>query len=301
MDPAVAGSQGATPVELAIFDIDGPVTAPESRKIEQPQLIDLTLDFIIQRGCVAYNTGRAAVTAYERVVSPLLRRARTRGLELAQVSRRIAILAEKGGVRGLWDDELGQWNYQVDPAAAVPEGIRAAIAELLGSDPEYLKYIFLDSHKQTMVSVEMRHETAGTGTRIVTVSDFTPVAARFAAQARQLVTEHGHVDIEVDHTTIAVDIQRRGVGKDLGARYAFEWLSGMNMRVSRVHCFGDSMSDVPMAAEAYSVMSRSYPDPGDRVTYVHVGGSAGPDAKYRVSAFPGMYGRGTVAYLRCLA
>jgi hypothetical protein len=87
-------------IELAIFDIDGPVTHPESRKIEQPEILDLTLDFMANDGYVAYNTGRASVIAHRRVIAPLLLRAQARGLDPGAASRRIAIFAEKGGVTG---------------------------------------------------------------------------------------------------------------------------------------------------------------------------------------------------------
>src|SRR5690242_7365381 len=90
--------------ELAIFDIDGPVTAPVSRKIEQSEILDLTIDFITERGYVAYNTGRANAVAHQRVISPLLAWARVRGLDPAAVSRRISVFAEKGAVTSFWDD-----------------------------------------------------------------------------------------------------------------------------------------------------------------------------------------------------
>ena len=56
-----ASSSDENAVELAIFDIDGPVTQPESRRIEQSEILDLTLDFILDRGYIAYNTGRASI------------------------------------------------------------------------------------------------------------------------------------------------------------------------------------------------------------------------------------------------
>jgi hypothetical protein len=226
-------------IELAIFDIDGPVTDPQSRRIEQFEILDLTLDFITERGYVAYNTGRASAVAYQRVISPLLARALARGINPGIVSRRIAIFAEKGGVTSFWDDELGQWNHRIDPAAKVPADLRNEVVNLLRSDHEFQTYIFHDSDKETMVSVEMRHETPGPTPVPVAVSVFKPAAERFAAKVRQLARDRRYDDIEVDCTTIAVDVQRRGVGKDLGTRLAFGWLDRLGQRVERVHCFGD--------------------------------------------------------------
>jgi hydroxymethylpyrimidine pyrophosphatase-like HAD family hydrolase len=288
-------------IELAIFDIDGPVTDPESRRIEQSEILDLTLDFITERGYVAYNTGRASTVAYQRVISPLLARALARGMNSEIVSRRIAIFAEKGGVSSRWDDELGQWNHRIDPAAKVPADLRSEVVDLLRSDLEFQTYIFHDSAKETMVSVEMRHETLGPAPVPVTVSVFKPVAERFAAEVRQLARDRGYDDIEVDCTTIAVDIQCRGVGKDLGTRLAFCWLDRLGKRVERVHCFGDSKSDVAMAVEALDLMSRSFADAGERVVYVHVGVNLSIEGGFAVRSFPGGYWRGTVAYLRSLS
>jgi hydroxymethylpyrimidine pyrophosphatase-like HAD family hydrolase len=288
-------------IELAIFDIDGPVTDPQSRKIEQFEILDLTLDFITERGYVAYNTGRASAVAYQRVISPLLARALARGINPEIVSHQVAIFAEKGGVTSFWDDELGQWNHRIDSAAKVSADLRNEVFEILRSDHEFQTYIFHDSDKETMVSVEMRYETSEPTPTAVTVNIFKPVAERFAAEVRQMAGDRGYDDLEVDCTTIAVDIQRCGVGKDLGTRLAFGWLDELGKRVERVHCFGDSESDVAMAVEAHSIMSRWFADAGERVVYVNVGADLIIDGGFEVRSYPGMYGRGTVAYLRALS
>jgi hypothetical protein len=56
-----------------------------------------------------------------------------------------------------------------------------------------------------------------------------------------------------------------------------------------------------MAAEAYSVMSRWFADAGERVVYVNVGTDLAIDGNFTVKSFPGMYGRGTITYLRALS
>jgi hypothetical protein len=287
-------------IELAIFDIDGPVTDPESREIKPPDILDLTLDFLAEKGYVAYNTGRGWTITRQRVIRPLLRRARERGMNRAIVARRTSIFAEKGGVSSRWDDERGGWDHRVDPAAEVPGELRAEIFHLLHDDPEFLKYIFFDAGKETMISVEMRYETAEPVPVPVTIDAFKPVAGRFAARVRQLAADRGYDDLEVDHSTIAVDIQRRAVGKDLGARLAFGWLSELGQRVTRVHCFGDSASDVAMAVEAHSLMSQSFADAAERVVYVNVGRDLIIEGDFEVRSYPDMYGEGTAAYLRSL-
>jgi len=90
-------------IELAIFDIDGPVTHPESRRIEQFEILDLMLDFVNERGYIAYNTGRASAIAFHRVISPLLSRALERGMDPKMVSCCISILPrrEELGVSGM--------------------------------------------------------------------------------------------------------------------------------------------------------------------------------------------------------
>jgi hypothetical protein len=286
--------------ELAIFDIDGPVTAPQSRTIEHPEILDLTIEFITRRGYVAYNTGRASAIAHQRVISPLLARARARGIDQESLSRRISVFAEKGAVTSFWDDGLGAWSHQIDPATVVPPGLREEVCDLLRGDAEFRTYIFYDRDKETMVSVEMRHETPGPAPVPVMPDVFRPVAERFAAGVRRLVRARGYEDIEVDCTTIAVDIQRPGAGKELGTRLAFDWVRELGGHVGRVHCFGDSRSDVAMATEAHSIMSRWFADAGERVVYVNVGEALVIDGAFTVQAFPGTYGRGTVAYLRSL-
>jgi hypothetical protein len=300
MHPGSAPPDREEAAELAIFDIDGPVTAPQSRTIEHPEILDLTIDFITRRGYVAYNTGRASAVAHQRVTSPLLARARARGIEPESLSRRISVFAEKGAVTSFWDDGPGAWSHRIDPATVLPVGLRDEVAALLREDAEFRACIFYDRDKETMVSVEMRHETPGPAPVPVTPDVFRPVAERFAAGVRRLARERGYDDIEVDCTTIAVDIQRPGAGKELGTRLAFDWVRELGRRVERVHCFGDSRSDVAMATEAHSIMSRWFADASERVVYVSVGEALVIDGAFTVRAFPGAYGRGTVAYLRTL-
>jgi DNA-binding transcriptional ArsR family regulator len=288
-------------IELAIFDIDGPVTDPENGRIEQVEILDLTLDFILEKGYIAYNTGRASAIAHQRVISPLLSRARACGISQGTVSRHISIFAEKGAVTSFWDDNLSRWSHHIDPVTVVPTELGREVRHLLRSDPEFQKYIFLDTAKETMVSVEMRHETAEPDPAPVTVNVFKPVAERFGAEIRKVASDRGYDDLEVDCTTIAVDIQRRGVGKDLGARLAFDWLHQLGKQVKRVHCFGDSRSDVAMAVEAYALMHRRYADASERVIYINVGEEFYIDGEFEVRNFPGWYGHGTVAYLRTLS
>jgi len=288
-------------VDLAIFDIDGPVTDPSSRRIEDAEILDLTLDFIARRGYVAYNTGRASVIAHRRVVSPLLERAEERGIKGDIVRRRVSVFAEKGAVTSVWDDGPGRWSHRIDPATVVPADLGGEVVNLLRSDPEFQAYIFFDGDKETMVSVEMRHETAGPTPVPLSPDTFKPVAERFAGEVRQLAADRGYRDLEVDCTTIAVDIQRRGIGKDLGTRLAFAWLDTLGKRPERVHCFGDSKSDVAMAVEARSIMGRWFADADERVVYIHVGEDLLIDGGFAVRSFPGTYGRGTVAYLRSLS
>jgi hypothetical protein len=300
MRPDSGSSTGGNPTELAIFDIDGPVTDPASRKIEDPEILELMLDFITGRGHIAYNTGRGNAIAHQRVISPLLARAADRGLNPEIIRRRVSVFAEKGAVTSFWDDGLGRWSHRIDPATVVPASLREEVTDLLRSDPEFQAYIFFDSTKETMVSVEMRYETAAPAPVPVTVGVFKSVAERFAAEARQLIKDRGYDGLEVDCTTIAVDIQCLGVGKDRGTRLAFDWLHRLGKQATRVHCFGDSGSDVAMAAEAYAVMSRGFADAAERVVYVNVGSDLTIDGRFQMQSFPDRYGRGTVAYLRTL-
>jgi hydroxymethylpyrimidine pyrophosphatase-like HAD family hydrolase len=285
-------------IELALFDIDGPITDPESRRVEQPEILDLTLSFLGKNNFAAYNTGRASAIAYRRVISPQVARAISLGVDPGFVSSHIAVFAEKGAVSSIWDGERNQWNHNVDPATVVSPGLRDEVLNLLRNDLEFQAHIFYDHDKETMVSVEMRHETPEPTPVPVTVDVFKPIAERFAAEVRQLADERGYDDLEVDCTTIAVDIQRRGVGKDLGTRLAFEWIGSLGKRVARVHCFGDSRSDLAMATEAHSMMSRWFADADERVVYINVGERLVIDGSFRVRNFPNMYGLGTVAYLR---
>src|SRR5260370_74609 len=98
---------------------------------------------------------------------------------------------------------------------------------LLGAGAECRACISVGEGRGARVSVERRPETAEPVPGPVTPAVFKPVAERFAAAVRRRAAERGYDDLEVDCTTIAVDIQRLGVGKDLGTSLAFDWLHGL--------------------------------------------------------------------------
>jgi phosphoserine phosphatase len=93
----------------------------------------------------------------------------------------------------------------------------------------------------------------------------------FAPRQRELVTalqetlsapEHRGLDLEIDATTIATDIQDRRAGKDLGARRVVDWLARRGLMPEHFVTMGDSQSDVAMAVELQDK---------HRVDFVHVG------------------------------
>jgi hypothetical protein len=89
----IPGRPSNNVIELAIFDIDGPVTDPASRRSSTRILDHARLH---QKGYVAYNTGRASAIAHQRS----FRRCSTRPAKRHQpefVSHHVDLRREGGG------------------------------------------------------------------------------------------------------------------------------------------------------------------------------------------------------------
>ena len=247
----------STPVTASIgllFDVDGPIASPVSRRIAIPSIID---DLVLLAGAgvpIAFITGRSDAFIREEVIAPLL--AAGLGDVLSDPANRMFAVFEKGAAwTPVTADGLGE--VTVDTAVALPEPVVDGVRRLVAS--EFSDTMFFDETKRAMISVEQRTDVAH--------DDYLADQPRFNDAAFELVVSHGlgvrlgdresadaagSVPFRLDPTIISTDIESVQLDKDRGAERALEYFASSGPLPRLWRSVGDSRSDYLMADHLHS-------------------------------------------------
>ncbi len=240
---------------LLIFDVDGVITNPLTGVVE-PAVLGVIATTITGGESVALNTGRGIGLIMTRIVAPLRQ-------QMTQPSalHHLCILHEKGALRTNFDRAgVPQPAVIATDIMIPPTELRTDILALLAE--EFGQTMFAGDEKMAIISPEM---IVG-----VDFAQFQAEQRRLVPQLQRLLRQHGVSEhFRIDPTRIATDVEDRRLGKALGARRVLEWLTETNMPIEQFITFGDSLSDIDMAAEihrqGYSVQMIYVGDPTDIV------------------------------------
>ncbi len=216
-----------------IFDVDGVLTG---RGNQVPaELISSVAALIKENHPVAFNTGRDMAWVREKILEPLK-------LELGAISPLNAIFVAEKGAHVLRVDG-GREEERIDTSLLPPKDLVERIKTYLVEKPgEY----FFDDRKLCMVTIESspspecqaRFKDAGARLK----QDISALLERY-------FLDQGSTDASnwrVDQTQIALDLEHKDLGKDLGARKILQIWKELGITVAETHCFGDSVSDLKM-------------------------------------------------------
>ncbi len=117
--------------------------------------------------------------------------------------------------------------------------------------------MFYDASKLTMISTEMIDGKQ--------ISDFHTNQTQLVERMRKILNDPSYKDLNlrIDPTTIATDIQNAHVGKHLGARRIAEWMKEKGINAKHIITVGDSQSDSEMAEELQDEYSVEFVFVGD--------------------------------------
>jgi hydroxymethylpyrimidine pyrophosphatase-like HAD family hydrolase len=265
-----------------LFDVDGPLTDPNERRVTEPELLTIVAEKLKSGEPVGLNTGRSAEWVMKRFLEPL----RSELDDPADLENFI-VIGEKGGTWVTFDKD-GEAEPGQSGQLEVPDDVRQSVLDLIEQNPEYREVMTVDNRRDTMLSIIMN--------KGVDIDEFDLRRATLGEEIRQIL-EANDVDdtFAVDYTTIAIDIENRHVGKDVGSERFLEFLRVREVRPEHFVAFGDSVSDIEMADE----LERK----GQDVTFVYVGQgdvTNGDSRKYEIVQEPG-FSSGTLRYLKNLS
>lgn len=249
--------QEATPPHVYIFDVDGPIVDPKERIVTEIRVVDELVAMLERGDIVALNTGRS--------IEWLERGQKVNGVYpegqmglIGMLDERITdkrllerfyCIGEKGSSELRYVN--GEWVTTIDERISVPIHLQEMIRSIIMR--EYSEWMFYDDTKLTMITSEMNpvSENLPWEEKEAILHEFTNVQLDLLGRLNPLLEESGvNEEFIVDPTTIATDVEAKGVGKDFAALRIFKWMTdelALDPMKLYVDAIGDSGSDIPMA------------------------------------------------------
>jgi hypothetical protein len=272
-----SASAHATPAVAWLFDVDGVLTEPEHKIVREPALFDELIRRLARGEPVGTNTGRSLTFLGAGLLDPLEARVTDRRLLHGLIA-----IGERGSAWATYDT-AGERTEHLDAGTPLVPALRDEVRALV-QRPDLASVMFFDETKRTMISTELRPGK--------TIAEYEGPQRTLVAELHALLARHGLADrYRVDPTSIATDIEYRGVGKAYGAARFAAMLETRGIRPARYVCFGDSRSDYDMLE---ALLARD-----DRAELVFVGEPEQLRERdlRAVTFMRPLYARGTLAYL----
>lgn len=238
------------PSRAYLFDVDGVLTNPEAKRVEQEAIFDELVKRLLNGYPVGLNTGRALEFVIEEVLKPLEKK-----LNNNSAIENLFAIGEKGAT-WITYNQKGEKNAVIDNSISVPLVIQHEVREMV-SKPPYSEVMFYDETKKTMVTTELLQGK--------TIAAFEGPQKKLTEALQRLLQKHHLVDtLKIDAGHIATDIENKHVGKNLGAKRFITLLEERQLYPEEYIGFGDSASDYDMYDELKKI--------GKKALFVFVGG-----------------------------
>jgi hydroxymethylpyrimidine pyrophosphatase-like HAD family hydrolase len=223
-----------TPNTAWVFDVDGVITNPKEKKITQEGLIEEIAKRVDDGDIVTLNTGRSVSWVEERALNPLLEAIHDK-TKLSD----LFIVGEKGATWAFFQN--GKLITQIDKTCSLPASLREDLRNLITK--EFSDCMFYDESKLTLISLEMKDGYE--------IADYTQRQLVLVKRLREILDqpEYKNLNLRIDPSVIAVDIQAPATGKHMGARRIENWLNEKHIQPLKIIMVGDSQADTEMAEE----------------------------------------------------
>lgn len=229
-----------------IFDVDGVLVDPVQKKVDN-NILPMLVKILENDDFLTLNTGRSFAWTQEKILSPLSELVTNKDL-----FKNIFVVCEMGNVLVTFANKEWEKKLLDNP---LPEELQAQVRTLA---EEYKDSVFYDTSKETMISVEMKDG--------YDIKKFQEVVKAIEEKVEEILrTSYHSMELRVDATQIALDIQYEDAGKQLGAERIEDFMLAHGIKPEEIYTFGDSPSDSQMAEG----LQEKY-----KVTFVYVGDKA---------------------------
>lgn len=210
-----------------IFDIDGVITNPYSKKVN-PEILGFLAKQLSSGIPTAIATGRSLQWIAEHILALLQKKVHSKtDMEL------LYIAGEKGAVT--WEIEEGNEKIQVDPQVDFPKPVIQKIKKKVQEFPG----LFFDTTKVTMLSIEIQGKNITDEKK--QLKQFTHwLKKSMLPQIKNAKPDPGVISVDVQHTTVS---------KEIFVKKYLSFLQKKGISVQKFLMFGDSPqdADIPQA------------------------------------------------------
>lgn len=249
-NPGTIETEIKKPKTAYLFDIDGVLTNPYDKKINETEILDQIIKRLEQNNPVGLNTGRSLEFIVKNVLDPLEEKITDKKL-----LQNIIAFGEKGAV---WInyDKNNQKVIEVDEDLQVPKEIQNTVREII-KQSQYSEVMSYDETKMTMISLELLSKE-----KLIennkTFEDFKKIQIKLVEELNNLMISFDKNNLfKVDLTRIAIDIENKNVGKALGAEKFVDQLNKNEINPQQFISFGDSPSDFEMHQKLQNLGKKS--------------------------------------------
>lgn len=261
-----------------IFDVDGVITNPETKRVSDPKIYDEIIKRLQKKEPVALVTGRAHKWIIDRVVIEIENRIKDKHL-----LDNFFISEEFGGSYSIYENGVRKdfVNEPLSMSSEIPFEVKKIVED------KFSDSMFIDPDKKTMVSIEMKDNFP--------VEEFKSFQDKLVAEIQEIVNRYDKEhQLEIHEDTIATNIRNKKSNKRNAAKQMLEWLLSKGIKPQKYLVFGDTTGDKEIAQEIN--------ENGMPVEFVFVGKedvvtSAFPFAIHQTQA---KFENGTLEYLKSL-
>lgn len=265
-------------IAFMLFDVDGVLT--NERAVPNTRLLDTLADYLNSDQRIGFVTGRSIPWMERNILNYL-------DLRIYRKKKENLVVVGEHGSAHLFYNPQGERVVGIESMFSVPGKI-AQEAQTLAKSEEFADFVFFDYEKETMVSIEARHE------REIDLAKGKEALDAIAQKLEPLVDNRSERKYKVELSTYAVDILDASCGKHLATKQAISWLSALDKLSPAdglVLAFGDNQRDVEIGRQAREM--------GYQVFYFNVGEpfAAEEQGRFRFFQIPRGYSRGTYEIL----
>lgn len=216
---------------LFIFDIDGVLTNPTTKKVDNNELF-AKLNQLSKTMPILLNTGRSAQWVIDKILPHL---------NINQSTSNFYAACEMGAVL-LTIDNNGKPNININKDVSsqkIPKELYDTITDMVAQN--YDASMFVDTTKQVIMTVEMQDNYP---------IDKYEIDKEELKNSIEIILKHYHPNLHIrpSSSTIAIDIKPVQLTKGYGAKMIHSWLIDLKIDLTKTEivCFGDSKSDIEM-------------------------------------------------------
>lgn len=256
-----------------LFDVDGVITNLQTRKVEDPQIIQQIVGKLEAGEPVGIITGRALSWLSGRVLSLIEKQ-----IKNPSILNNLCIEAEFGGISVVYDH--GQKNESIEADLSISLEVLSQLEKLVKKD--FSDVMFVDSGKRTHFTAEMKEGVE---------SDlFKEKQKELVGKLKKIIDKHGlSGTVEIHEDAIATNVKNKKLNKHLAADKFLKWLQEKGIEPELYYVFGDSTSDLQIGEELHNQ--------DEKVKFIYTGKDELGDLPFEIIKPNKLYDEGTLEYL----